>query len=367
MTSSPGTSSSRPGSTCTDPDHVYLTDFGIAKHAASRAGLTRTGHFVGTLDYAAPEQIEGRALDGRADVYALGCVLYQCLSGKLPFERDSEVAVLYAHLVEPPPALSAVRPDLPPGLDAVIAKAMAKRPGEPPGDGSRARGRGAGHPGGSAGFCGRCATCRAVVARPSASAPPEQPRCPRRRQRLRRRPSTRVLPAPRCPHPPQEPAHLPRTASRPARLFRPVEAEVAPAAAGLTEGSEPVSSDGPTPGEPEATLTGSTAVEPAPPAPETRAGTEVPGLAAAAGLAGTLAGAAATGAGAAAEPTVLGEPSPASATAPVTDAAGAATVLGGDRVAPAGETAFAEAEPVAGETVFAEVGRGGVRCRRPSR
>src|SRR5262245_27681025 len=73
-------------------DHVYLTDFGIAKHAASRAGLTRTGHFVGTLDYAAPEQIEGRTLDGRTDVYALGCVLYQCLTGKLPFERDSEVA-----------------------------------------------------------------------------------------------------------------------------------------------------------------------------------------------------------------------------------------------------------------------------------
>ena len=336
-------------------DHVYLTDFGIAKHAASRAGLTRTGHFVGTLDYAAPEQIEGRALDGRADVYALGCVLYQCLSGKLPFERDSEVAVLYAHLVEPPPALSAVRPDLPPGLDAVIAKAMAK-PRE-----------------------NRQATARELVAEARATlaaAPPAEaaalPAARSSRGLLRRlRRSSPAVPAaaaaaaaaldtgapgPALPASAAGTGALAPESVSAGAAVPPVEAEVAPAVAGLTEGSEPVSSDGPTPGEQEATLTGEPAVEPAPPAPETRAGTEVPGLAAAAGLAGTLAGAAATGAGAAAEPTVLGEPSPASATAPVTDAAGAATVLGGDRVAPAGETAFAEAEPVAGETVLAKSG-----------
>lgn len=111
-------------------DHVYLTDFGVAKQASTRSGLTKTGLFIGTVDYAAPEQIEGKPLDGRADVYALGCVLYQCLTGALPYEKDSEVAMLYAHLMEPPPSLLAKRPDLPAGLDRVIAKALAKAPGD---------------------------------------------------------------------------------------------------------------------------------------------------------------------------------------------------------------------------------------------
>ena len=98
-------------------DHVYLTDFGVAKRTRTRSGLTQAGLFVGTLDYAAPEQIEGRELDARTDVYALGCVLFQCLAGGPPFEKDSEVAMVYAHLEEPPPSLSARRPDLPAGLD----------------------------------------------------------------------------------------------------------------------------------------------------------------------------------------------------------------------------------------------------------
>jgi serine/threonine protein kinase len=106
-------------------DHVYLTDFGIVKHTTSR-GLTRTGIFVGTVDYAAPEQIEGRPLDGRTDVYALGCVLYESLTAKPPFDRDAEVAVMHAHLTEPPPPLTAARPDLPPALDRIVATAMAK-------------------------------------------------------------------------------------------------------------------------------------------------------------------------------------------------------------------------------------------------
>ncbi len=107
-------------------EHVYLTDFGVAKQAGSRAGLTKTGFFVGTLDYAAPEQIEGRQLDGRADIYALACVLYQSLCGVLPFEKESEVAVLYAHLTEPPPSICAACPDLPPAFDEVMKKALAK-------------------------------------------------------------------------------------------------------------------------------------------------------------------------------------------------------------------------------------------------
>jgi predicted Ser/Thr protein kinase len=107
--------------------HVYLTDFGIAKRVGT-AGLTKTGSFLGTVDYCAPEQIEGKQVDARTDVYALGCVLYQCLTGRTPFPREAEVAVIHAHLIEPPPAVSPARPDVPETLDAVVATAMAKDP-----------------------------------------------------------------------------------------------------------------------------------------------------------------------------------------------------------------------------------------------
>jgi serine/threonine-protein kinase len=106
-------------------DRVYLTDFGVAKPTTS-AGLTRTGFFIGTPDYSAPEQIEGREVDARTDVYALGAMLYSCLTGLAPFARDTEVAVLQAHLLEPPPKLKDQNPSLPRGLDRVIATAMAK-------------------------------------------------------------------------------------------------------------------------------------------------------------------------------------------------------------------------------------------------
>jgi serine/threonine-protein kinase len=108
-------------------DHVYLTDFGVAKQTTAR-GLTSTGHFLGTVDYAAPEQIEGGPVDARTDVYALGCVLYECLTGSPPFSQGTEHAVLHAHLVDPPPSLSRVRPELPLAFDGVIATAMAKDP-----------------------------------------------------------------------------------------------------------------------------------------------------------------------------------------------------------------------------------------------
>jgi hypothetical protein len=106
-------------------DRVYLTDFGVVKHTASR-GLTKTGFFIGTVDYAPPEQIEGLPLDPRTDVYALGCVFYECLTGRAPFDRDGEVAVMHAHLTEPPPRLTTARPDLPKSLNQVVASAMAK-------------------------------------------------------------------------------------------------------------------------------------------------------------------------------------------------------------------------------------------------
>jgi serine/threonine protein kinase len=108
-------------------DRAYLSDFGVVKELASN-GMTRTGTFVGTTEYSAPEQIEGQPVDGRADVYALACVLYESLAGTPPFHRPSEVAVLNAHLHAPPPKLTRAAPDVPPALEPVIAKALSKSP-----------------------------------------------------------------------------------------------------------------------------------------------------------------------------------------------------------------------------------------------
>jgi serine/threonine-protein kinase len=110
-----------------DDDRAYLSDFGVVKELASN-GTTRTGSFIGTIDYCAPEQIEGREVDARTDVYALACVLYECLAGTPPFHRPSEVAVLNAHLHAPPPKLTRAAPEVPPGLEHVIAKALSKSP-----------------------------------------------------------------------------------------------------------------------------------------------------------------------------------------------------------------------------------------------
>jgi serine/threonine protein kinase len=111
-------------------DHVYLTDFGLTKRTQAETQLTAVGQFVGTIAYAAPEQITGRSVDGRTDQYSLGCVLFECLTGIVPFRRDSDVEVLFAHMSEPPPTLSSVRPDLPEELDRALARAMAKEKGE---------------------------------------------------------------------------------------------------------------------------------------------------------------------------------------------------------------------------------------------
>ncbi len=111
-------------------DHAYLADFGLTKHVESHSGLTGTGQFVGTIDYMAPEQIEGRDVDARADIYALGCVLFECLGGAPPFRRESDVAVIWAHMRDEPPSLSSVRPGFPAAADRVFAKALAKEPRE---------------------------------------------------------------------------------------------------------------------------------------------------------------------------------------------------------------------------------------------
>jgi serine/threonine protein kinase len=113
--------------------HCYLCDFGLMKEVdvqQARSALTATGQFVGTIPYVAPEQIEGGDIDGRADVYALGCVLFHCLTGSPPFDRLNDVEVVFAHLREPPPAVSSRAPGVPPAIDAIVAKAMAKSRGD---------------------------------------------------------------------------------------------------------------------------------------------------------------------------------------------------------------------------------------------
>ncbi|HTA35281.1 MAG TPA: CHASE2 domain-containing protein [Solirubrobacteraceae bacterium] len=108
-------------------EHLYLTDFGIATHVGAHSGMTGDG-WVGTLDYLAPEQIEGGAVDARADTYALAGVMHHCLTGQVPFQRESPTAKLWAQLNAPPPAPSALDPTLPQRLDDVIARGMAKDP-----------------------------------------------------------------------------------------------------------------------------------------------------------------------------------------------------------------------------------------------
>ena len=109
-----------------EPFHAYLTDFGLTKGTASQSAMTETGVVVGTLDYMAPEQIEGAPLDARADIYSLGCLLYEALTGQVPYPRESTVAKMYAHASEPPPSVSAVAPDVAPEFESIVTRAMAK-------------------------------------------------------------------------------------------------------------------------------------------------------------------------------------------------------------------------------------------------
>jgi non-specific serine/threonine protein kinase len=114
----------------TGEDHVYLSDFGLTKHASSISGLTKTGQWVGTVDYTAPEQIEGREVSAQTDVYSLGCVLFEALSGQPPFKRENDLATLWAHVYTEPPSVRDVSPDLSPRFDYVIQRAMAKDPAD---------------------------------------------------------------------------------------------------------------------------------------------------------------------------------------------------------------------------------------------
>jgi serine/threonine-protein kinase len=141
-----------------DDGPAYLCDFGLARHAATAESLTGNP-FVGTLAYVAPEQIEGGPVDARADVYSLGCVLYECLTGAPPFAEHGDLSALYAHVNAPPPLVTARRPDLARAIDAVVAQALAKAPDD------------------------RCSTCGELVAAAGealAVAPPQIVRATRR-------------------------------------------------------------------------------------------------------------------------------------------------------------------------------------------
>jgi CheY-like chemotaxis protein len=111
-------------------EHAFLTDFGVSKHRHGDPQLTGTGLAIGTADYIAPEQAQGREVDGRADTYALACVLFQALTGQVPFQGESELEKLWAHVHEPAPQLTALRPDLPRALQTALTTALAKDPGD---------------------------------------------------------------------------------------------------------------------------------------------------------------------------------------------------------------------------------------------
>src|SRR5262245_3677932 len=111
-------------------DHVYLADFGLTRRLVERGSTRGDGGSVGTPAYLAPEQIEGGRVDGRADIYSLGCVLYECLTGAPPFADGSQLAVAWAHLEEEPPRASGHGSELPAAIDDVLRGAMAKSPDE---------------------------------------------------------------------------------------------------------------------------------------------------------------------------------------------------------------------------------------------
>src|SRR3954466_6262305 len=113
-----------------DHEHAYLTDFGLTKRLGSPGDLTRPGGWVGTPDYVAPEQIQGHGVDGRADIYSLGCVVYEVLTGHVAYPKNSHMAKLWAHVTDPPPLPRRDRPDLVESFDVVVGRPTAKDPGD---------------------------------------------------------------------------------------------------------------------------------------------------------------------------------------------------------------------------------------------
>ena len=190
----------------TEEDHVYLTDFGIA-HSTDATALTGTGTALGTIQYMAPERfLHGRG-DRRMDVYSLGCLLYEVLTGRRPFEGDEVPAQMYAHVHLPPPRPSALVPGLPPALDDVVVRAMAKDPAErfdtagALAAAARVAVGGAPVPGGPLPHLAHGSTLRATAHLGASSTPPGPARpgpVPCRRGPSRRGPRPRVLCRPGC-------------------------------------------------------------------------------------------------------------------------------------------------------------------------
>jgi protein kinase-like protein len=186
-------------------DQVYLSDFGLASHALTDGGLTSPGGWVGTIDFIAPEQIRGEPVDGRADVYALGCVLHFALTGQVPYPRETDEARLWAHLHAAPPQPSRLTPGVPAELDEVVRHALAKRPHERPG---------------SAGELG-------LAALDAAEAAPVAPSRPPAASRRRRHPSPTAVTWP-------DPPRAPRATRRWAAVAAVAVLAVLAAAAGAT-------------------------------------------------------------------------------------------------------------------------------------
>ncbi len=111
-------------------EHAYLTDFGLARHVEDQQSLTASGGLVGTIDYVAPEQVRGDRVDARTDVYSLGCMLFEALTGTVPFPLPNDIAKLYAHSSQPPPSARERSGDVAPAMDEVLTRAMAKDPAD---------------------------------------------------------------------------------------------------------------------------------------------------------------------------------------------------------------------------------------------
>src|SRR4051812_24891237 len=122
----------KPGNVLIEGERVWLTDFGAGKDLDARDTRTATGQWVGTVDYVAPELLDGETATPRADVYSLGCLLFETLTGRVPFPRETDVATLWAHRFEPPPSTSELRSSLPRKLDDVLRRSLAKDPKERP-------------------------------------------------------------------------------------------------------------------------------------------------------------------------------------------------------------------------------------------
>jgi serine/threonine-protein kinase len=122
----------KPANVLLDPGpQVYLGDFGLARDPEG-AALTAPGQVLGTLDYMAPELLDGERVGSATDIYGLACLAVEALTGTVPYQRDTDAAIMYAHIVDPPPRVSERRPELPPALDDAIAAGMAKDPEERP-------------------------------------------------------------------------------------------------------------------------------------------------------------------------------------------------------------------------------------------